>query len=126
MRTVLIVEDEYALAEIVGELLADEGYRVVLARNGIEGLERVRQHAPDIILLDVMMPLMNGREMLRRLRELPAGRDIPVVLMSAAALAMQDPATADLGPITLLRKPFQFDALLKAIATVTAVSGRVA
>jgi CheY-like chemotaxis protein len=110
MRSVLIVDDEYGLAEMAGELLALQGHTVATAINGKLGLESLSRMRPDVILVDVMMPIMSGDEMVRQLKRDPAFRDIPVIMMSAAGFEGLD---ADLCSLIggFLQKPFTFDEL---------------
>ena len=70
MKTILIVDDEYALVENLAELLRDEGYRVVSAANGTDGLARVASEKPDLVITDLMMPIADGRELVRGVRAL--------------------------------------------------------
>lgn len=114
MQTILIVDDEFGLAETVGDVLTTMGYTVTTAVNGKLALALVRETRPDVILLDTMMPVMSGPEMLAALRADDAYRDIPVILMSAATpeatLKELRPAIAD-----FLQKPFTFDQLMAAL-----------
>lgn len=108
---VLAVEDDQELREFYGTILREEGHQVRLARNGLEGLHHL-DWAPDLILLDLMMPVMDGYEFLRRLRASPKGAHIPVLVLSAAL----PPGRATLrGAQAVLRKPFDFDRLLRTI-----------
>jgi CheY-like chemotaxis protein len=110
MRSVLIVDDEYGLAEMAAELLALQGHMVATAINGKLALESLSRVRPDVIFADVMMPVMSGDEMVRQLKQNPALRDIPVIMMSAAGF---DGLDADLRPLIagFLQKPFTFDEL---------------
>jgi CheY-like chemotaxis protein len=114
MQTILIVDDEFGLAETVGDVLITMGYAVTTAVNGKMALASVRETRPDAILLDVMMPVMSGPEMLSALKADEAYREIPVVLMSAAApdtmLREVRPMIAD-----FLQKPFTFERLMSAL-----------
>jgi CheY-like chemotaxis protein len=109
VRTLLVVDDEVGITEALSELLSEEGFRVLTARNGKEGLERIAGTRPDLILLDFMMPVMDGREMMQALQGDAAHRDIPVVLMSAMP---RSSLPADCKPTLFLRKPFNLDQLL--------------
>jgi CheY-like chemotaxis protein len=111
MKTILVVEDEWAILEVVVEVLENEGYYCVHAVNGKEGLERLEETKPDLVLLDVMMPVLDGREMLRRLRADPRFQDTPVILMSAGGGIPEQT-----GPTTFLQKPFGLDRLLAVVA----------
>src|SRR5260221_14336123 len=82
-KRVLVVDDEVVIADAIAAVLQDEGYEVVVAANGQEGLARAREARPDVILADVMMPVMDGEEMVRRLRAEAATATVPVIVMSA-------------------------------------------
>ncbi len=112
MKTILLADDEYAIVEALTALLLDEGYGVVTAGNGEEALARLREVTPDLVILDVMMPRLDGREVLRLMRATPAWAKIPVIVMSAAARPL---TPAQLGDAVFLRKPFDVSVLLKAI-----------
>jgi CheY-like chemotaxis protein len=109
VRTLLVVDDEVGITEALRELLSEEGFLVLTARNGREGLERVAEKRPDLIVLDYMMPVMDGREMMKALEGEPTTRDIPVLLVSAMPRAS---LPADCKPMHFLRKPFNLDQLL--------------
>ena len=114
MPAVLIVDDEYGLAEMAGELLVIAGYTVSTAVNGRMALAMLDHMRPDVIVLDVMMPIMSGDEVLRTLKADPAYRDIPVVMMSAAG---RESVPDDLRDVIVgfLQKPFTYDELLAAL-----------
>lgn len=81
-KKILIVEDEIALLKILTERLSSEGFTVIEAKDGKQGLEVALKEIPDLILLDIVMPKMDGMEMLRRLRDNLAGKKIPVIILS--------------------------------------------
>lgn len=81
-KKILIVEDELPLLKILTDKLSSEGFIIIGAKDGKEGLEFALKEAPDLILLDIMMPIMNGMEMLSRLRSNPTGQKIPVILLT--------------------------------------------
>jgi CheY-like chemotaxis protein len=111
MNTILVVDDDAAITEVLEEILAVEGYRAVLAENGAQGLSRLRDSSPDLVLLDLMMPVMDGWQMLAAMQRDPAMRRIPVVVMSAAP-----PARGTLPCVALLQKPFPLESLLDVVA----------
>jgi DNA-binding response OmpR family regulator len=111
---VLVVDDEPMVRETLGQVLTDEGYAVDLAVDGESALARVRAARPDAILLDLMMPGMNGRQFLQALREEPGYEDIPVMIMTAVHGLSVNPAT--LGASTVVEKPFNVDELLNKVA----------
>ena len=108
-RRVLVIEDDRDLRENIGELLGDEGYEVALAENGKEGLRQARQRRPGIIVLDLMMPVMNGWEFCEAQRMDPVLAEIPVIVISAAAQC--PPAAAD----AFLPKPFDGERLIELV-----------
>lgn len=105
--TVLLVDDD-ADIRVVGELaLADVGgWRVLLASSGREALEIAAQERPDVILLDVMMPVMDGPSVLARLRSEPATRDIPVIFVTAKAQKHEIEQYRTVGARGVITKPF--------------------
>ncbi|MCW8141410.1 MAG: response regulator [Planctomycetota bacterium] len=112
MKTVVVIDDEFGLAEAITALLEDEGYRAVMATNGRQGLELVAEHAPDLVLLAFMMPLLGGPEVLAAIRARDP-RHPPVIVMSAAA--RDEVRAACPGAAAYLTKPFSGGALLAAI-----------
>lgn len=113
MRTVLLVDDEYAIVEAVKELLEIEGYRVVTATNGESALRELERAQPDVVVTDVMMPFVDGLELLRRMRADARWARLPVVLVSAAPSTFDHPS-AQLASLCL-RKPFEIEQLVAAI-----------
>jgi DNA-binding response OmpR family regulator len=105
--TVLVVEDDRALRGLVAEVLADEGYDVLQAEHGRQGLRLAQEHEPSLILADQMLPGLSGLELLERLRACPSTRRIPVVLVSGLVAEWDDPR-----PDGVLTKPFDLDVLL--------------
>lgn len=83
MKTILVVDDEEAVVEFVSSLLEEADYRVLRAYDGRSALEIARSEHPDLILSDIMMPIMNGLEFCHLLHESPETANIPVVLMTA-------------------------------------------
>ncbi|MFP2961691.1 response regulator [Myxococcus sp. 1LA] len=112
MKRLLIVDDELAIVEALQDILSVEGYDIVTAFNGAEGLHRMADARPDLVLLDLMMPVMDGREMLRRMREDPGLQGIPVVVMSAGRISDEERRSS----ARFLAKPFELDVLLDTIA----------
>jgi DNA-binding response OmpR family regulator len=108
---VLVVDDEPDLRDLVALTLADAGFDVDVARNGRDALDHIAQRKPDIMLLDMMMPIMDGRALCKTLRALG---DLPrVVVMTAADHVAQ--AARDVGAVGWLAKPFDIDELVIAI-----------
>ncbi len=114
MKTILIVDDEFGLADALSDLLADEGYRVLSAANGKDGLARLEKDHSDLALIDVMMPILDGQGMLRIMRSTAAYKSIPVILMSAAPKSAENAHEIS----AFLRKPFDLQTLLDTLARV--------
>ncbi len=110
----MIVDDEPMVRETLGQVLIDEGYTVDIAVDGAHALERVHAARPDAILLDLMMPGMNGRQFLRALREEPAYESVPVLIMTAVHGINVN--LTSIGASDLVEKPFEVDDLLNKVA----------
>jgi CheY-like chemotaxis protein len=105
MKKVLIVDDNQTNLRILEEVLAGD-YRLRFANNGVEALRMASDFQPSIILLDVMMPKMDGLTVCRRLRQLPGLRDAVIIMMSAKAMPSEQAAGIDAGANAYLTKPF--------------------
>ena len=112
METILLVEDEPAILDMLVDVLRAEGYATLAAQDGLAALELLARGVPDLVLTDAMMPGLDGPALVRRIREEPALREVPVVLASAVLR----PDLSGLDGVTFLAKPFDLDALLGAVA----------
>ena len=130
--TILIVEDEHAVARGIEYALQQEGYTVVLARSGEEGLELAINQAPDLVILDVRLPGIDGFEVLRRLRA--AGSRAPVLMLTARDDEVDKVIGLELGADDYVTKPFGLRELLSRVKALLrraygdladAVGGRV-
>jgi two-component system, OmpR family, alkaline phosphatase synthesis response regulator PhoP len=101
---ILLVEDDRILRRAGEVVLGKKGYEVVVAVDGEEALVKVREHKPDLILLDVMMPKLDGFEVLTRLKDDPATRDIPVIMLSNLSEPSEIKKAADRGARAYLVK----------------------
>jgi len=117
VKTILVVDDEPSIAETLRRVLEDEGYKVVLASDGQQGLNRLAERQPNLVLSDLMMPILSGTDMYRIMLADPLMSLIPVVLMSAAAAP---PPITNNKPnyVGFLRKPFNLEALIHLVASV--------
>ena len=105
--TVLVVEDDAVILRLLEVNFTMEGFSVVSATDGHEGLERARIDRPDVIVTDIMMPNMNGLELLAALRADADVADIPVILLSAKAMTDDVRAGLDAGADDYITKPFE-------------------
>lgn len=106
---VLIADDEPAITNVMGEALRAAGHEALTAGDGVEALETARRERPDIALLDVMMPRMDGRDVCRRIRDDPEVSDTPVLLFSS--IDEPDVHWEEAGADGFLQKPFDILAL---------------
>jgi DNA-binding response OmpR family regulator len=114
---ILVVDDEVKNIKLLDALLTPRGYTVVTAANGEEALRQVQQEQPDLILLDVMMPILDGFEVCRRLKENDETRLLPVVIMTALGQVEDRIKGIEAGADDFLTKPVQRDELMARIRT---------
>jgi CheY-like chemotaxis protein len=110
---VLLVDDEISSAQVLGLILAEQGYLVTVAGDGRQALARLDDARPDLLVTDFMMPFMNGADLVRAVKALPAYERLPVLVISGAPEAALRPY--QLGHDRFLRKPFGFDAFVDAV-----------
>lgn len=116
-RRVLVVEDERTIRQSIAGYLSDVGYTVDQAENGAEGLECMKKAIPDVVVLDLLMPVMGGRAFMQQCRlDIRLGT-VPIVLLSAAHDLAR--ATDELQPRASLAKPVDLDVLLAVVDRVT-------
>ncbi|MCH7588947.1 MAG: response regulator transcription factor [Chloroflexi bacterium] len=120
-ETIMVVDDERRLVSVVKAYLEQEGYRVVTAPNGQEAIFVARQERPDLIILDVMMPEMNGYEFIRLHRK---ERDTPIILLTAKVEEDDKVIGLELGADDYVTKPFRPRELLARVRAVLRRSGR--
>ena len=114
-KQILIVDDEDDCAELLRYHLHKENYETVIARNGREALEAVRTHTPDAVLLDIMMPELNGWEVCRILREGAHGKSLPIIMLTALSDEDERVKGLGLGADDYLAKPYSMKELLLKI-----------
>jgi CheY-like chemotaxis protein len=114
---ILIVDDEACLCELMAEILV-EHFVVITASNGKEALALVQKYKPDVIISDVMMPLMSGLELLKALRADPMSRHIPVILLSAAVSGLNIPEAN-----AFIQKPFNIENLERVVTEIIKTKG---
>jgi len=112
---ILVVEDEKAMRQNLATILKMEGFQVLEAKDGLEGVAAARQHHPDLIFCDITMPKSDGHEVLRALRGQPETAGIPLVFLTARGEKNDFRAGMNLGADDYLVKPVQVDELLRVI-----------
>lgn len=111
MSKVLVVEDNSDARELMKSILTLDRLDVVVARDGIEGLERARSESPDLIITDISMPRLGGGEMIRKLRASPEHKDVPILAITAYGMEKAMEAMRD-GASRALARPFENHLLL--------------
>jgi two-component system response regulator MprA len=117
---ILVVEDDQGIADTLRRGLIFEGYRVSLAHDGKEALASARDHPPDLVVLDWMLPSMDGLEVCKRLR---AATDVPILMLTAKDSISDRVAGLDAGADDYLVKPFAFDELLARVRALLRRAG---
>lgn len=120
-QTIVIAEDQPDIAQLVLFKLTKQGYEVVWGKNGREALELIYEKRPSLIILDVMMPIMDGFEVLRKLKADPSTKDVPVIMLTAKTMEEDILKGFDSGAVDYIGKPFSVSELA---ARVKAVLGR--
>jgi DNA-binding response OmpR family regulator len=110
-QTILILEDEQGIRELFRDVLEEAGYRVIVGKDGEEGLRLVRDERPDLVVSNVRMPKLDGVRTTRAIRADASLDGMPIILMSGAATSMNH-APSD----AFLEKPFQLDTLIETVA----------
>jgi len=96
-KKILLVEDEEIIADLLEKKLRAEGYEIKVARDGVEGLEKMREEKPDLILLDIVMPKMGGFEVMEEMQKDPALEKIPVIVISNSGQPVEIEKAKELG-----------------------------
>lgn len=112
---ILIVEDDASLAEVLDYNLGQEGYDTLVARDGQQGLREIRARRPDLIVLDLMLPMINGLEVCRSLRADPATQDLLVLMLTARSEESDELVGFSVGADDYVTKPFSVKVLLQRI-----------
>src|SRR6056297_703144 len=115
--TILIVEDSPTNIQVLGRVLKNEGYELAIATDGKEGLQVAMNIRPDLILLDIMMPVMDGIESCKRLKKYDQTKDIPVIFLTARGNADDIIDGFKIGAVDYITKPFNSHELLARVKT---------
>ncbi len=108
-----MVDDDPAIRDVVAETLDLEGFEVETASNGFEALAKMRENVPDAVVLDLMMPVLDGWGFVERCRSEPSLGDVPIVVMSAGHRVAT--VAGQIGAAGYVSKPFDLDALIEAV-----------
>lgn len=114
--TILVIDDEREICAILGDELSHMGYRVVMASDGMEGLDMIQEAEPDLIICDRVMPSMTGTDLFRRLRNLyPQYNNVPFIFITALTDPRDKLEALELGPFAYMEKPIDFRKLHETI-----------
>ena len=119
---ILLVDDEPSIVKMVGKRLEIEGFDVIVAMDGQEGLTKAQTEHPDLIILDLMLPTLNGYEVCTTLKRDISYRKIPIVLFTAKTQDKDEKLGMECGANAYVRKPFRAQELLEKIHTLLAAS----
>jgi len=114
-KKILVVDDEDDVLKVVQKRLGDAGYEVLTARDGQDGLEKARKESPDLIVLDLMLPKMDGYKVCAMLKHDSRYAKIPVVMLTACAQGSNEKLGYECGADAFFTKPFQHEAVLAKI-----------
>ena len=117
-QTILVVDDDLRTLKLVGLVLNQEGYDVVAASSGEEALEKARAQDPDLIVLDVLMPGLNGYEVAQQLRGDPTTAGVPILMLTAKSDLDDQMTGFEVGADDYLTKPFHRDELVSRVESV--------
>ena len=123
-KTILICDDDPLLVDLLEYRLAGRGYKVVVAEDGGKALRRLQELRPDAILLDAMMPVIDGYEVLRQVRENPETAQVPVIMLTARRQEQDIVTALELGANDYLVKPFIPEELVARLARLLEGSAR--
>lgn len=121
MTKILLVEDDPVINKMYSRLFKLEGYEVVVAVDGLDGLEKLKTFTPDIIMLDIMMPKMNGVEMLGKIKENPATQNIPtIVLTNMSDMRVSNEVFAKGVNLSIIKSEMEPDMVISWVKSVLA------
>lgn len=115
MQKILVVDDEIDIRIFLEKMLKKEGYSVIKAQDGLEALERIAKEKPDLVILDVMMPLMDGMEVLQKIKSNPKTRNLPVVMLTVKSSDEDVIKGYQFGADYYIAKPFDASTILAGI-----------
>jgi CheY-like chemotaxis protein len=124
MSKILVVDDEQDIVTIISKVLKKSGYEVTTANDGLECIKKVETEPPDLILLDNMMPNMDGQAVLSKLKASKRTADIPVIMVTALADQEHITGAQKGGAVEYIVKPFDYEVLLEKVAQALKSKGK--
>ena len=118
---ILVVDDEVYILHILDFILGAESYDVVTASNGEQALQKVREEKPDLVILDIMMPKLDGYETCRMIKKDPATKSIPVILLTAKGREVDQKLGREVGADDYMTKPFSPSKLIERVQAILGV-----
>ena len=128
MTKILVVDDEADIVNLLVDDLSDDGFDVISADNGATALEQIYREQPDVVLLDLMMPVLTGYEVLRELRSDPTTQNLPVIVLTAVSAAVGEHAAKEFGAnhyVTKAWEPGTLQAVIRVALREAGTSGWV-
>ncbi len=119
---ILVVEDDINIEQLVTFKLKNSGFQVHIAHNGVEALEFLKKNSVDLVVTDIMMPIMGGKELVMELKKNPETKTIPVIMLTSRTLEKEIIEGFSLGVEDYIKKPFSPQELIVRIKTVLARS----
>lgn len=118
-KKILVVDDEFFIYQMISTYLNAKGYETVWAKNGQLGLEMFQEENPDMVMADILMPKLNGPDMVQKIRKIETGKKIPIIMMTSMvkSFTLQRNATTKWGADDYLQKPFELELLLKKVVS---------
>ena len=116
---IMVVDDSVSIRKVVSRLMEDQGWKAVTAKDGIDALEKLRDMKPDLIVLDIEMPRMNGYEFLGAVKAQSAYRDIPVAMLTSRTAAKHREKAISLGAKGFIVKPYNDDEFVNLVLELT-------
>ena len=117
-KRIIVIDDERTICEAIEFLLENEGYDVITAYNGEEGLQQVYKFPPDMLIVDLLMPKMNGFRVVKRVRNDPAFKEIPILMLTVVDDKLNIEEGYSSGVTDYMVKPFEVDDLLARVRTL--------
>ncbi len=123
-KNIMVVEDEESVRDMVAKMLSARGYGVEVANDGLDGLRKIDQSKPDLLIADVMMPNLDGLTLVKALKEHKDTKNIPVIFLTAKGDARSMIEGINVGAKFYVTKPFQMDDLLAKVGKLLGEKGR--